>query len=119
LHEVDVKSEEAITPKIITFSPASGARGASINFTATISAGATPPVPHHTGAPIASFTVGDIIISNGSYTYDGASATITGTLVIPSLATTGNQTATITFSPPTEVSRGPVYTQTGAFTITP
>ncbi len=90
----------------ITFSPATGARGTSVSFSATISASATPPAPPHTGAPIASFTVGAISVSNGSYTYNGASGTITGTLVIPALAATGSQTATITFSPPPGETQG-------------
>jgi hypothetical protein len=105
---------------IIVFSPSTGARGATINFTATLSADADPMIPPHTGAPIATFTVGAISVTNGSYTYNAdESGTVTGTLTIPSGATTGAQTVTITFSPPPGQSQGPTYTQTAAFTITP
>jgi len=104
----------------ITLTPNSGAHGQSnISITAVISASATPPVPPHTGAPIATFTIGSISVTGASYTYNsGASiGTVTGTASIPESATLGGQTVTITFSPPPGQSSGPTYTQVNGFTI--
>jgi len=104
---------------IITMSPLSGSRGSSFTVTATISASATPSVPPMSGAPVSTFTVGTISVTGASYTYNSASGTgsVTGTLTIPSGATTGSQTVTITFSPPPGQTSGPTYTQAAAFTI--
>ncbi len=106
----------------ITMAPNIGAQGASVNFTATLNSTA-PPIPPHTGAPIASFTVGSISVTDGSSTYsvvnNVTNGYITGTLVIPSNATTGSQTVTVTFSPPQGQTQGPSYTQSASFTITP
>jgi hypothetical protein len=102
----------------ITMSPSSGTHGTSISVTATISADADPPTPPHTGAPVATFTVGSISVTNASYIYNANdSGTVTGTLTMPAGATLGSQTVTITFSPPPDSSQGPAYTQTAAFTI--
>jgi YHYH protein len=101
----------------IAMLPLSGAPGTSFSVTATISADADPPVPPHTGAPVATFTVGSISVTGASYTYNGGSGSVTGTLTIPAGAAPGSQTVTITFSPPPEETAGPSYMQTGAFTI--
>jgi hypothetical protein len=106
----------------ITLTPNSGTRSQSnINITAVISSGATPPVPPHTGAPIQTFTVGAMTVSGASYTYNSGTATgtVTGTLSIPSNATLGGQTVTITFSPPPGQLTGPTYTQANGFTANP
>jgi hypothetical protein len=105
------------TGAVITMSPSSGAPGTSITVTATLSAEADPPMPPHTGAPVATFSVGSIDVTSASYTYDGGSGTVTGTLTILAGASSGSQSVTITFSPPPGETEGPTYTQTGAFTI--
>jgi hypothetical protein len=84
---------------------------------ATISASANPPPPPHTGAPVAAFTVGSISVTGASYTYNGGSGSLTGTLTIPAGTDAGSQSVTITFSPPPGETEGPSYTQTAAFTI--
>jgi len=104
----------------ITLTANSGTQGQSnISITAVISASATPPVPTHTGAPIAMFTTGAISVTGASYTYNSGAATgtVTGTLSIPANATLGGQTVTITFSPPPGQLSGPTYTQVNGFTI--
>jgi hypothetical protein len=104
----------------ITLTPNSGSIGQSgIAITAVISASATPPVPPHTGAPVQSFTFGSIAVTGASYTYNSGSGTgtVTGTLSIPGGAATGQQTVTITFSPPPGQTSGPTYTQANGFTI--
>lgn len=104
----------------ISLTPSTGARNQSnISITAVISASATPPVPPHTGAPVQSFTIGGMAVSGASYTYNSGAGTgtVTGTLSIPSNATTGGQTITITFSPPPGEQSGPTYTQANGFTV--
>jgi hypothetical protein len=104
----------------ITLTPNSGTRGQNnISITAAISASATPPVPPHTGAPIQSFTIGSMTVTGASYTYNGGTGTVTGTLSIPSNAATNGQTVTITFSPPPGQQTGPTYTQLNGFTVNP
>jgi hypothetical protein len=100
-------------------SPSSGSPASSFTVTATLSASATPPVPPVSGAPVASFTVGTINVTGASYTYNSGSGSgaVTGTLTIPSGATTGSQTVTISFSPPPGQTDGPSYTQAAACTI--
>jgi hypothetical protein len=103
----------------ITLTPNSGTHGQSnISISAVINS-ANPPVPPHTGAPISTFTVGSISVTGASYTYDSGTGTgtVTGTLSIPANATLGEQTVTITFSPPPGQSSGPTYTQVNGFTI--
>jgi hypothetical protein len=102
---------------IITMNPASGNRGQSYSVTATISSTATPPLPP-SGAPVASFTVGTITVSNPTYTTGNGNGIVTGTLTIPSSATPNSaQTVTITFSPPPGQQSGPSYSQNAAFLI--
>jgi hypothetical protein len=102
----------------ITLTPNSGTHGQNnISITAVISASATPPVPTHTGAPIQTFTIGAVTVTGASYTYNGGTGTVTGTLSIPAGATLGGQTVTITFSPPPGQPSGPTYTQANGFTI--
>jgi len=103
----------------ITMSPASGTRGgASFTINATISSSATPPPPPHTGAPVATFSIGSINLTGASYTYNADdSGTVAASLMIPAGATPGPQTVTITFSPPPGQTQGPSYTQAAAFTI--
>lgn len=102
--------------QVITLTPNSGSAGSSFAISATISAGANPAPPPHTGAPVASFTIGNNTVTGTSYTYNAdGSGTVTGS--VTSLTGSGNQAATITFSPPPGQSQGPTYTQTGAFTI--
>jgi len=97
--------------------PASGNRGQSYSVTATISSTATPPLPP-SGAPVASFTVGTITVSNPTYTTGNGNGIVTGTLTIPSSATPNSaQTVTITFSPPPGQQSGPSYSQNAAFLI--
>jgi hypothetical protein len=100
----------------ITMSPPSGSRGQTLSVTATISSSATPPLPP-SGAPVQSFTVGSLTVSSPVYTTNNGQGIVTGSLTIPAGASTGSQTATITFSPPPQQQQGPSYTQTGAFTI--
>jgi hypothetical protein len=114
---VSDSSAGAGSGETVTMSPSSGAPGTSFSVTATISASADPPPPPHTGAPVATFTVGSIGVTGASYTYNGGSGTVTGTLAIPAGTATGSQTVTITFSPPPGETDGPSYTQPGAFTI--
>ncbi len=102
----------------LVLSPTSGTRGNAYPITATLSSSDNPPPPPHSGAPIASFTIGSISITGASYVYNAdGSGTVTGTLTIPSTAGTGPQTATISFSPPPGQTQGPSYSQTAAFTI--
>ena len=113
-----VTGSSAGSGQTITLTPNSGVRGQNnISITAIISASATPPVPPHTGAPIQSFTVGSISVTGATYTYNGSTGTVTGTLSIPAGATVGGQTVTITFSPPPGQQSGPTYTQANGFTI--
>jgi hypothetical protein len=101
----------------ITLTPNSGTHGQNnISISAAISS-TNPPVPTHSGAPVATFTVGSISVTGASYTYNGGTGTVTGTLSIPSNATLGGQTVTITFSPPPGQLSGPTYTQVNGFTI--
>ena len=60
-------------------------------------------------------------VTGASYTYNSGTATgtVTGTLSIPSNATLGGQTVTITFSPPPGQLTGPTYTQANGFTVNP
>jgi hypothetical protein len=74
-------------------------------------------VPPHTGAPVQAFTIGAMTVSGANYTYNGGTGTVTGTLSIPSDATLGGQTVTITFSPPPDQQTGPTYTQANGFTV--
>lgn len=102
----------------ITVLPSSGLRGSIYSISATISSSATPPPPPHTGAPVATFTIGSISVTGSSYVYNAdGSGTVTGTLTIPSTISTGAQTATIAFSPPPGQTQGPTYSQSAAFTI--
>ncbi|HWD92669.1 MAG TPA: YHYH protein [Verrucomicrobiae bacterium] len=104
----------------ITLTPTAGSRGQNnISITAVISASATPPVPPHTGAPVQAFTIGAMTVSGASYTYNGGTGTVTGTLSIPADATLSGQTVTITFSPPPEQQSGPSYVQPNGFTVNP
>jgi hypothetical protein len=102
---------------IITMSPSSGNQGTTFSVTATISSSASPPVPPQSGAPVQSFAVGSLSVSNSVYTYSGGQGIVVGTLSIFSPASNGLQTVTITFGPPPGQSNGPTYTQTQAFTI--
>ncbi len=101
----------------ITITPASGNRGTTVSISAVISSSATPPPPPVSGAPVATFTIGNISVTGSSYTYNGGSGTVTGSLTIPAGTAIGAKTATITFSPPQGQSQGPTYTQTTAFTV--
>lgn len=104
--------------QIITMTPSAGNRGQNMSITAVISASATPPVPPHTGAPVQTFTIGSMTVTGASYTYNAnGSGTVTGTLSIPSNATIGGQTISITFSPPPGEQNGPTYTQANGFTV--
>jgi hypothetical protein len=104
----------------ISLTPNVGTHGQNnLSITAVISASATPPVPTHTGAPVASFTLGTINVTGASYTYNSGTGTgtVTGTLSIPANATLGGQTVNITFSPPPGQPSGPSYTEVNGFTI--
>jgi hypothetical protein len=106
----------------ITLTPNAGSRGQNnISITAVISASATPPVPPHTGAPVQAFTIGAMTVTTtaSSYTYNGGTGTVTGTLSIPADATLNGQTVTITFSPPPGQQTGPSYVQANGFTVNP
>ncbi|HZQ48433.1 MAG TPA: YHYH protein, partial [Verrucomicrobiae bacterium] len=97
----------------ITMSPSSGNRGTTISVTATISSSATPTVPPAV-AGISSFTIGSLTVSNPTH---ASQYVITGSLTIPSGATTGGQTVTIQFQPPQGQTQGPAYTQANGFTV--
>lgn len=100
----------------ITLSPASGTSGMTYTIMATLASSDTPPVPPHSGAPIASFTIGANTVTGASYVYNAdGSGTVTGSITLTT--GTGAQTATITFSPPPGQTQGPTYTQANAFTI--
>lgn len=101
----------------ITLTPNAGTHGQNnLSISAVISS-SNPQVPTHTGAPIATFTIGSISVTGASYVYNGSTGTVTGTLSIPVNAALGGQTVTITFSPPPGQSTGPTYTQANGFTI--
>ena len=106
--------------QIISLTPNSGSRSQNnISITAVISASATPPAPPHSGAPVQTFMIGTMTVAGASYTYNGGSGTVTGTLNIPSNATLGGQTVIITFDPPPGQQTGPTYTQSNGFTVNP
>jgi hypothetical protein len=92
---------------LASVSPTTGARGSSVTVTATLSTTTTPAPPP--GTTVSSFTIGSI---SGTTLSRPTNTTARGTFTIPAGATTGAQTATVTFS------NGNSYTLAGAFTVT-
>lgn len=110
-------SYDPVTLQTVTLTPSTGNPGQNVSISAVISASASPAPPPHTGAPVASFTIGSMTVTGASYTYNGGSGTVTGTLSIPADETPGAQTVSIIFSPPPGQESGPTYTQANGFTV--
>ncbi|HTB83495.1 MAG TPA: YHYH protein [Candidatus Sulfotelmatobacter sp.] len=89
----------------------SAARGQTVLITITFTTGGSnPPSLPPTGAPVSSVTLGSITGTSSSYVNNTTYGTETASFNIPSNATTGAQTISITFS------AGPTFT-VSSFTI--
>jgi hypothetical protein len=89
----------------------SASRGQTVQIAITFTAGGSnPPNLPPTGAPVSSVTLGSISGTSNAYVNNTSSGTETATFTIPSNATTGAQTLSITFS------AGPTFT-VSSFTI--
>jgi hypothetical protein len=89
----------------------SASRGQTVQITITFTAGGSnPPMLPPTGAPVSTVTLGTISGVSNSYVNNTSSGTEIATFTIPSNATTGAQTISITFS------AGPTFT-VSSFTI--
>jgi hypothetical protein len=89
----------------------SATRGQTVQITITFTTGgANPPTLPPNGAPVSSVTLGSITGTSSSYVNNTTYGTETANFTIPSNATTGAQTISITFS------AGPTFT-VNSFTI--